>query len=375
MRLLTVLFSILTLTVLAVPGFAEDCDSPCIDYTGDFDVTGWWVDPGEADASNYSIVDPTGELDLAARLGSGFAIVSNIVAEPVLDVEPGSSRAFGDVGLYLDVLQAEYDFEDFSIWGGKSHPTFGRAYDVALGLRGTDIGENYELQERIGAGASYSFEAGGFSNTIQSSLFTTDRTVLSESLFTNRGRTSLSDGGAGNTSGLSSVVVSIGGCLGAEIESCFDDGELGYQLAALYQRGGEGSDVDEFGLEGDFNKTFPMSEDVSLKLFGELAWFKNYEATEDDAVFLTGTAAVVTGDWTTSFTLAGEDRLAANGEDTKTYIADTEILYDFGEDVSVAGEDWTVGVGYTFTREDGVDSHYIGLKIATSIDGSLPLHR
>ena len=37
------------------------------------------------------------------------------------------------------------------------------------------------------------------------SLFTTDRTVLSDSAFTHRGRTALSDGGAGNAEGLASA--------------------------------------------------------------------------------------------------------------------------------------------------------------------------
>ena len=44
---------------------------------------------------------------------------------------------------------------------------------------------------------------------LTTSLYTVDTTVLSESAFTNRGRTSLDDGGAGNTESLDSFAIAL----------------------------------------------------------------------------------------------------------------------------------------------------------------------
>ena len=95
------------------------------------------------------------------------------VTEPVIDAEPGTNQILNGVGSYVDVLQAQYDFENFSIWRGKIHPAFGRACDVTPGLHGTNIAESYDLSERLGGGASYSFEAAGFANRLRASAFIT----------------------------------------------------------------------------------------------------------------------------------------------------------------------------------------------------------
>jgi hypothetical protein len=373
MRFFMVVTVISASGLFASPAMAEDCVGPCIDYSGSFDITGWFIHSSDSGVSNHYIVDPTGEIDVSVRSGVGLSVVADIVAEPVLDPEPGENRIFTDVGGYVKVLQLQYDVGDFSIWGGKIHPTFGRAWDIAPGLHGTDIGGNYELVERAGAGASYGFDAGGFANVLQASLFTMDRTFLSDSYWTSRGRETLEDGGAGNTKGLSSVAVSLGGCMGADLEKCYDEGTLGYQLAALYQKGGANSSGDEVGFEGDINKSIAISEETKLKLFGEAAWFNKFGGSPDDALFVTGSGAVVLGPMTVSLTGGAQMTLAASGADTTAYLADTEALYDLGDSFSLSGETWSIGAGYTFQRDDGVDTHYFGLKLATEFSGSIPL--
>ena len=291
--------------------------------------------------------------------------MASVISEQVIDADPGANQIFNGLGTYVDVLQAQYDFENVSIWGGKIHPAFGRAWDVTPGLHGTDLAEAYDLAERIGGGAGFSFEAAGLANNLQASAFTVDRTVLSESLFNNRGRTSLSDGGAGNTSGVSSFAVSLDGCSGAETDSCYDEGDFGYQLAARYQKGGEGSDGNELGLLGSINKSFSLADETKLRLFTEAAWFKNFDGTADDALIVTGSGALEMGPMAYSLAYSQQRNLVAGGADTTEHLFDATAMYDLGESVSLAGEQWSVGAGYSSASADGENTQTVGLKLST----------
>ena len=200
----------------------KECSGPCLEYASTFELNGAWVHPGDGAIGDSYLLGLKSENYFDFKATDGLSFIANIISEPVIEAEPGKDQIFSGTGTYVDVLQAQYDFGDFSIWGGKIHPAFGRAWDVTPGLHGIDLAENYELAERLGGGAGFSFEAAGLSNQLQASAFTVDRTILSESLFSNRGRASLDDGGAGNTKGVSSVAVALDGCLGAEVDSCYD---------------------------------------------------------------------------------------------------------------------------------------------------------
>ena len=371
MRSLMFVSSLAMLAATPSAGLAEDCEAPCIDYSGSFDTTFWWIGPGGNATPNSILIDSTAELEATARLLPRLSIAIAALADPLRDSEPGKNRIFEDAGAHLDNLRLQYDGDDFSLWAGKIHPVFGRAHDVAPGLYGAEAGAGYELSQRIGAGGSYSFAAGGFSNIFAASAFTLDRTALSGSLFSHRGRTTLADGGAGNTAGISSVALSLAGCKGADFDSCYDDGELGYQLSARYQRGGEGSAGDEIGLAAGINRQIPLTGESTLKFFAEAAWFWNYDGASNDAMFAAASAALVQGNVTASLTLAAQDVLAAHGGHTQAYVADAALLYDLGGSIALAGESWSIGLGYTFVQENGFHTHYIGLKAETTFEGSL----
>jgi hypothetical protein len=88
----------------------------------------------------------------------------------------------------VEELYAEFDFEPATIRAGKFNPIFGLATAVLDGISATDLVGNYDNDERWGGQATVDFEAWGLNQSLTASAFTTDRTVLSESLFTNRGR-------------------------------------------------------------------------------------------------------------------------------------------------------------------------------------------
>ena len=351
----------------------EECSGPCLEYASTFELNGAWVHPSDGAIGDSYLLGPKSENYFDLKVSDGLSFIANFISEPVIDAEPGKNQIFNGTGAYVDVLQTQYDFGNFSIWGGKIHPAFGRAWDVTPGLHGTDLAENYELAERLGGGTSYSFEAAGLSSQLQASAFTVDRTILSESLFSNRGRASLDGGGAGNTKGVSSVAVALGGCLGAEVDTCYDEGSFGYQLAARYQKGGADSDGHELGFLGSLNKSISISDETTLRLFGEAAWFRNFEGSADDAIAVTGSAAIEAGPATYSVAYSQQTELVAGGADASEYLVDITAMYDLGESISMIGETWSVGVGYTFDRADGEDVQMVGLKLSSDFDTHIPL--
>jgi hypothetical protein len=350
----------------------EECAGPCLIYEGSADFTAAWLHPSDAAIGNSYLLLPTSENSLRLKANDSFSIMTNIVSEQTVDPVEGENQLFSGLGTYVDVLQAQYDVENMSIWGGKIHPAFGRAADVTPGLHGTDLAEVYDLAERIGGGASVSFDAFGLSNTLQASAFTVDRTILSQSLFNNRGRTTLADGGAGNTNGVSSFALALDGCLGAETEACYDEGSFGYQLATRYQKGGAGSDGNELGFLGSLNKSFTLADDTTLRLFGEAAWFRNFDGTADNALVLTGSGALQMGLMTYSLAYSQQRMLVGAGGNTTEHLIDATMTYDLGDTVSLAGEQWKVGAGYSYASSDGENVQTVGLKLAADFGGNIP---
>lgn len=348
----------------------DECGSPCVEYSGYAELNSDWYFPSDASTDNSIDVHPKSEVEVKVTPFDNFSVLTNIVTEPVFDPVAGEDRYFEDTGTYVEVLQGQAEIGALTVFGGKIHPAFGRAWDVTPGLHGTDLAEDYELSERIGGGASIAFDALGAKNALSFSAFTADRTILSESLFTNRGRLHLSDGGAGNADGIASVAVSLDGCLGAEIDACYSEGNFGYQIAGRYQKGGEDSDGDEVGVVGSLNKSFAIGEGSSVILFGELAWFQHFDGGSDDALALTGSGALRNGPFTYSLAYTQFRALVTGEADETEHQFDATAIYSFGDVVSVAGEVWSVGAGYTFDRGDDEDTHIVGLRLRADFEGA-----
>ena len=315
---------------------SDGCHGSCLEYSGTFELNAAWLHPSDTNVGDSSLIVPTVDSNFRLRTTEELSFIAKIKSEPVFDAEPGTNQIFKGAGSYLDVLKAQYDFESFSLWGGKIHPTFGRAWDVTPGLHGTDLAESYDLLDRLGAGASYGFDAAGIANKLQLSAFTVDRTIFSGPLLNDSGRASLIDGGAGNTTGISSVAAALDGCMGGEVDSCYDDGSFGYQLAARYQKGGAGSDGNELGFLGSLNKTVSLTDDTTLKLFGEGAWFRNFQGTADNALVVTGSAAIEMDAATYSRAYSQQKTFVAGESDTFEHLIDATAMYALGENLSIS---------------------------------------
>ena len=138
-------------TVFAADVAAPDeCVGPCLIYSGSFDLMAEWQHPSDSTIANSYLLLPTSENNFRFKTNDAFSIIANVVSQQVVDPVPGENQYFTGLGTYVDVLQAQYDFKNVSIWGGKIHPAFGRAWDITPGLHGTNLAEAYDLAERFG---------------------------------------------------------------------------------------------------------------------------------------------------------------------------------------------------------------------------------
>ena len=147
--------------------------APCIDYALSAELENDWVFAATPPSLRSNDLYPTLESAIILAPLSHVRLIGDFIFEPVKDPPPGRSTAFADLGAYVDQLYLEVEYGAFNLQAGKIHPSFGQAWDVAPGLHATDIPGNYELEERIGIGAAYEFDALGFDNVLQASLFTT----------------------------------------------------------------------------------------------------------------------------------------------------------------------------------------------------------
>ena len=180
---------------------------------------------------------------------------------------------------------------------------------------------DFDADERLGGEIVLGFEGFGLSHALAATAFTTDRSILSESLFTHRGRTSLSDGGAGNTEGVSSFSLTLDGCDGSETADCYSDGEFGYRFGFRYQRAGHATeeDIEDDVKPGDelaylaaATKSFELDE-MTLRLLGEAALVRHFDGREDDALVVTGSAALDVDALTYIATYTQQMNLVAGG--------------------------------------------------------------
>src|SRR5260221_13496047 len=343
------------------------CAAPCVDYALSAELENDWVFAASPASLKSNDLYPTLESAVILAPLNHVRLIGDFIFEPVNDPQPGQSTAFKDLGAYVDQLFMELEYEAFNLQVGKIHPSFGQAWDVTPGLFSTDIPGNYELEERMGIGIAYGFDALGFDNVLQASNFTTDRTVLSGSIFTHRQRTRVSDGGAGNTGGVSSVSATLDGCVGGAPVDCYADGDFGYNLGTRFQRPGNGDTAGELGFVGGGHRPVTFRE-ITVRLFAEAAFFRNFEGSRDNALFLTASSEVDIDAMSYSLAYTLQQNLSGGSNQ----LVEIAAGYNLGEAHSLVGEEWSVTVGYSFNRNEGQDTHLFGVLFTVDLNGTLP---
>lgn len=318
-------------------------------------------DPDSEGSDTYN----TTTISVGAYFSERFSLHGTFVFEPVLDPEPGEDRFFEDHGLYAEELYAKLTFDPFELYAGKFNPAFGKAWDDTPGVYGTDLAEDYELSERIGAGFSLSREKTPLGDlTFKAAAFTADDTLLSQSVITNRGRTRREDGGLSNTGDLDSFAFSI------ESEEIPGFAGLSFNIGYVHQAAGidDLDDQNGFVLGLQLERTY---NNVKIEAIGETAYF-DYGGNlydEDDADEFVDTL------W--YYTLGAQatinDRYRVSASYTARYadLFDGTEFDDYQYQVSAGmklGREWWLDAGYKFLQEQGEDSHTVGLLLTKTIE-------
>jgi hypothetical protein len=262
----------------------------------------WTYDSDDKDAELndlFTLTEPEGVLHITP----GLSALVHGVLEPVEAPGPRDDRVFEAQGLFVEELHLTYATEWFSVFGGKFTPNFGLGWDAAPGVYGTDFAEDgYELAEQIGLGATVTFKDKRLgAHTLSASTFFTDTTVLSESAFDNRGRTSLSSGGPGNTEDFSSFAVALDG---GEIPALPG---FGYHIAFVLRAEGQGSTADETGIAIAAKYSFSVAG-VEVSPFIEYVNFDDLAGTDgDERDFLTTSLQMVWNQWNLAVSRTGRD--------------------------------------------------------------------
>jgi hypothetical protein len=345
-------------TLAAFPASAQEVTYPWI--SGELEIemeNDLFFGSNDPDADIDSLY-PTAALAAEIGLTSIFSINLGLTLEQV--VEPTGDNYFQDIGLYMDTINLQAEVGNATFIAGKFAPTFGNAWDVTPGIYGTVLAEDYEVTEMIGFGLAYEFDAGSAGkHTLQGNTFFVDTTFLSESLFTNRGQVSLSDGGPANTGQFNNFTVTLDGEKMAALSG------LSYSLGFAWFSAGEGDIADETGYSFALVHESEFDNGLSLALNGEIAYFNNAGGTLDDATYFTAGAELSGEHWHGE--LAGAIRNTSfdggGSENTSLIQASGGYEFDNGLDLSL---------GYAYVDDAGTTSHVFGIHLCKSLEFASP---
>lgn len=364
----------------ASPVWAEDCKAPCAGYEMTVEVDEDWTFAAKPSTLKSSVFQPSVTSDLYFIPTEGFRLNASLITESVAEAVPGRNYAFSGISTYVGEFSASIDWDPVSLKVGKFDPAFGLVNDVLPGQNSTDLASAFATDERWGGEAALAFEAAGFNNSLAISAFSTDRTALAGSLFTERHRTRLSDGGAGNTPGISSFSAVLSGCMDADPEGCYDNGSLGYRWGIRQQRKGQitQDQIDDGLVPHDEQAVLyalmtrlAMPDDMALHVMGETAFFKHFEGGEDDALQLTASAALDVGQLRYIAAYTRQNNIIAFAPNTHHQLLDFEAIYTSDEGQPFEDAKWSLGAAYTWqqnaTKEE---NHIISLKAELTFGGT-----
>lgn len=324
----------------------------------------WQYDSNDT-ANQFNNLFTTTEADFNLypfRFLEGLFINLHLTLEQTNEFSGSGNKFFEQQGLFVENISLNYEADWWSVIGGKYGPNFSIAYDAAPGIYGTDFAEeDIEIAEQWGFGGSvtYADETYG-AHTLSGSLFTADRSILSESIINNRGRLGKSDGGPTNTGSLSSGVVAV------------DGAGFAFAPGLSYQIGGAFLDTNRV-VDEETEEILPSSETEMETRFVVAAQYA-VDITEDIAI----TPLVEYVRFWNGGGVKDEDRDYLTGSLLFTYqnwnlaVATTQRWTEPPEGSSFNDNQWQVSAGYEFDfgltfdvgwkylTEDGINTRTLG---------------
>lgn len=290
-------------------------------------------------------------------LTEGFSINAGLVLEAVTDPGHRQDRFFEGHGFYVEVLTASYETDQFSLYAGKFGPNFSLAFDAASGVYGTDMSEDdIELAEFFGFGGSYVLGESMLGTLdLSASLFTADRSFMSNSVFKERGRVRLGDGGPGNTSGLENFVI------GLDAVDMPGASGLRYHIAYAHLASANMRTEKRFVVSAEW--ALALGNGVTLTPLVEYVRFWHAGGDADERRhYITASILAEQGPWNVAFSFTGR-RTNHAGPDQDWFDHQLQVSagYAFENGLSI-------DLGYKATREMGAHAHTLGLLLAWGRD-------
>ena len=294
--------------------------------------------------------EQTLELETAISFSKAFSIHSLSTFDSVHDPKPGKSRFLKGNGLHIDNLYLEAEHRGVILRAGKYDVAFAVAWDRAFGIYGTDIAEDYEIENKIAVGAEITFDLKSWGkHVLTGSAFFSDTSFLSDSLFTRTGRLKESDGGLSNTNSFSSFALNLMGDAGLIIDGA------SYNLAVSLQDGGADAEHDQFATALALFGSREMMDALVMEWLVEAAYIANHEGTSSDRVYTTVSAKLGCGNLWFAPSVTHWVEVSGSGHDEYALLGTASLGIDLTENLEMA-------VGYAFFTETGEDRHVVGLK-------------
>lgn len=344
----------LILLALSKGAMAQEAGHPQLSGELAIEVENDYVYDTTGSANELNDLFTESELDLVGQFSPHWSLTALGILEPVTD--PRESRFFEDHEFFIEELHLRYERDRFFLRGGKFTPNFGIAWDIAPGIYGDDLADEYEFTERIGFGGGlrFSHETTG-THILTASTFFVDTTLLSGSVFTDRGRTELSDGGPGNTEDFSSFALAYEGSGIPPLQ------ELDYHLAVIHQAAGRRDTADETGLAIGLSHSSSLTHDLALDALWEYVRFANAEGLDDqERHYLTMGGEFQWQSWNLALVYTGKHTETPRGEDSDASLFQVSAGYTF-----IFGSN--LQVGWRQLQEEGSDSETVGVLLTHTI--------
>lgn len=316
-------------------------------------------DPQASYRSLYATIEP----EITVNLNESFRLFGHLVFEPVLDPPPNTTSYFKDQGLYFEELNAQATLGPVDLSTGLVDPAFGLASDDAPGLYGGDFASGYDYTGAMGVAGTWalaSSEAGDGALTAEQSVsfavFNADRTALSKSLFTNRGQTTLSDGGVGNTDTPQSFSLAY---TYATLDSAGEVAGPTARFAVRRLAAGAGDAYSELGVLAAFETSFDLGDDRAVKPIAEFAYFSHQAGGSENATDATLGAEYDQGPWAVSLVGAVNDVTGSPAPIDYMVTGSVGRTFDF----EPTGE-FDLSVGYGYARTDGETGNTVGVLLS-----------
>jgi len=286
----------------------------------------------------------------------------HLTLEQISTGSGSGNKWFEQQGAFVENISLNYEADWWSVIGGKYGPNFSIAYDAAPGIYGTDLAEeDLEIAEKWGFGGSLTYATEEFgAHTLSGSLFTADKTFLSESIINNRGRLTTSDGGPTNTNSLGSAVAAIDGAGFA-----FAPG-LSYQIGGAYLDTQRVVDEEteeiipssetesEYRFVAAAQYAIDITDDIAITPLVEYVHFWNGGGYKDeDRDYLTATGLITYQNWNLAFGTTQKwvgPPDGGNYNDNQWQVS-AGYEFDFG---------LTLDVGWKYQTEEGINTRTLG---------------